>query len=211
MGSERLVASSLILCASISLSLTYTHKYTILYSYSLCPPRIRKAWRMPNKTIYVSDADLPIFERAQQLAGDNLSATIAQALRQYVESRERRVRGFREVTVKVGKQVYSHKRFMARLLAKGRFRGSTRYEVFEVYETRKGKIALYVRNVPSWWYAGRGESFDQGEAHDWADWRGEYALEIYDKLEEMKERVPEELYQAAEQALNGDVAEVLDI
>jgi hypothetical protein len=33
---------------------------------------------MPNRTIYVADADLPIFEKAQELAGENLSATIAE-------------------------------------------------------------------------------------------------------------------------------------
>ncbi len=41
---------------------------------------------MPNRTIYVADSDLPVFEKAQQLAGDNLSATIAQALRRFVEA-----------------------------------------------------------------------------------------------------------------------------
>ena len=40
---------------------------------------------MPNKTIYVADGDGPLFERAQALAGGNLSAAIAQALRQLVE------------------------------------------------------------------------------------------------------------------------------
>ena len=43
---------------------------------------------MPNKTIYVSDADVPTFERAQELAGGNLSATIVQALRRFVEMEE---------------------------------------------------------------------------------------------------------------------------
>ena len=43
---------------------------------------------MPNRTIYVADADLPIFEKAQKLAGDNLSAAIAQALHYFVEKEE---------------------------------------------------------------------------------------------------------------------------
>jgi EXLDI family protein len=43
---------------------------------------------MPTKTIYVADADLPIFERAQILAGDNLSATIVQALRRFVQAHD---------------------------------------------------------------------------------------------------------------------------
>ena len=32
---------------------------------------------VPNKTIYVSDGDLPLYQRAQELAGGNLSAAIA--------------------------------------------------------------------------------------------------------------------------------------
>ena len=34
---------------------------------------------VPNKTIYVADTDLPLFQRAQELTGDNLSATIVRA------------------------------------------------------------------------------------------------------------------------------------
>ncbi len=41
---------------------------------------------MPNKMIYVSEADLPIFERAQELAGSSLSAVIARALRLFVQT-----------------------------------------------------------------------------------------------------------------------------
>ena len=40
---------------------------------------------MPNKTIYVSDGDLPIYQRAQELAGGNLSSAITTALRRYVD------------------------------------------------------------------------------------------------------------------------------
>ena len=35
---------------------------------------------MPNRTIYVAGADLSIFEKAQKLAGDNLSAAIPEVL-----------------------------------------------------------------------------------------------------------------------------------
>jgi hypothetical protein len=40
---------------------------------------------VPNKTIYVSEGDLPVFQRAQELEGGNLSAAIAGALRRYVD------------------------------------------------------------------------------------------------------------------------------
>jgi hypothetical protein len=45
---------------------------------------------MPNKTIYVPDEDLPVFERAQAIAGGSLSATIVQALRDYIAAQEAR-------------------------------------------------------------------------------------------------------------------------
>lgn len=48
---------------------------------------------MPNKTIYVSDDDLALYKRAQELAG-NLSQAISTALRRYVEMEEGRLEGF---------------------------------------------------------------------------------------------------------------------
>src|SRR6266581_2750040 len=54
---------------------------------------------VPNKTIYVSDGDLPLYQRAQELAGDNLSAAITAALRRYVDIEEGRREGFDEITV----------------------------------------------------------------------------------------------------------------
>ena len=57
---------------------------------------------VPNKTIYVSDDDLPLYEQAQQMAGGNLSAAIARALRQYVTREEDREAGYRQVTVRAG-------------------------------------------------------------------------------------------------------------
>ncbi len=164
---------------------------------------------MPNRTIYVSDADLPLFERAQQLGG-NLSATIAQALRRYMEAQERKSAGFEEVRVKVGKIAYVQKRFMGRLLAKGRVAGphQERSEIYEVYATMKGNLALYTRNVPNWYYTGGKKDYDE---YDWSDQRGEYTLEVFPSLEELQGRIPEELYQAAAQALSGDSSELLDI
>ena len=57
---------------------------------------------MPNKTIYVSDDDLPLYQRAQELAGGSLSAALARALRRFVEMEEGRLEGYDEITVRVG-------------------------------------------------------------------------------------------------------------
>ena len=71
---------------------------------------------MPNKTIYVSDADLPVYQRAQELAGDNLSAAISAALRRYVDVEEGRLEGFDEITVRVGPSPGRKVRFTGVLL-----------------------------------------------------------------------------------------------
>ena len=57
---------------------------------------------VPNKTIYVSDGDLKLYQRAQELAGGNLSAAIAGALRRYVDVQEGLREGFDDVVVRVG-------------------------------------------------------------------------------------------------------------
>ena len=223
---------------------------------------------MPNRTIYVADADLPIFEKAQELAGDNLSATIAQALHRFVEAEEARGRGFEEVTVKVGKITHSYKRFRGRLLAKGRVReqndfidnsfpGSITndatkkhgreqnnpwdisYDItinkfgskakasehndardisYRVYQTAKGKLALYVRNLPNWnyWSSPGSWSYRNYEHRDWSYWpqeEQEFRFEVYDTVEQLAGNVPQELYETVIQALRGDPdgVEFLDI
>ena len=185
---------------------------------------------MPNRTIYVADADLPIFEKAQELAGDKLSATIAQALRRFVEAEEAKVSGFEEITIKVGKVARSYKRFQGRLLAKGRVReqNETRRIVYEVYQTAKGKLAVYIRNAPYWenpktWSSENWShrdwsqwSYKNWSHRDWSQWPNtdyEFRLEIYDELDELKDNVPQELYEAVAQALKGDPegVEYLDI
>ena len=64
-----------------------------VYSYVYLDPLGVTMLTVPNKTIYVSDGDLPLYQRAQELAGDNLSAAIAAALRRYVDVEEGRREG----------------------------------------------------------------------------------------------------------------------
>ena len=172
---------------------------------------------MPNRTIYVADTDLPTFEKAQELAGENLSATIAQALRRFVEAEEAKASGFEEITVKVGKITHSYKRFRGRLLAKGRVhnQNETRRTVYDVYQTVRGNLALYVRGAPNWenpkiW------SYKNWSHKDWSQWPNtdyEFRLEVYETLDELKDNVPLELYEAVTQALKRDPdgVEYLDI
>ena len=121
---------------------------------------------MPNKTIYVADADLPIFERAQELAGENLSATIVQALQRLVKVEEARAQGFGEIVLKVGNNgTYTSKAFLGRELAKRRARDPDAHRIVSqnVYQTVKGRLVLYSRTFPDWYVW---QSF--WEEDDWA-------------------------------------------
>jgi len=108
---------------------------------------------MPNKTIYVSDDDLPLLDQAQELSGANLSSTIAVALRQFVAATQADSHGYREITVRVGGPDGTRRqRFRGRRLARWRHVAaqSRRAEVFSVYQTEKGRFAVHIQRGPEW-------------------------------------------------------------
>jgi EXLDI family protein len=199
---------------------------------------------MPNKTIYVADSDLPIFERAQELAGENLSATIAEALRRFVEVEEARTRGFDEVRLKVGShKAYTVKRFIGRELARRRTRDeeSGRVTTQIVFQTARGRYALYTRVSPDWTHWGWGGDWDvdvdvdvdPGRGSRWRvrkgrdrfsggmtwggrDWFAfiegdERRLDVYESLDELKPHITEDLFNTVTQAMRGEQDEFLDI
>ena len=182
---------------------------------------------MPNRTIYVADADLPIFEKAQKLAGDNLSAAIAQALHYFVEKEEAKRSGFEEITVKVGKGFpYLTKQFRGRLLAKRRIRvqNATRLLTLVVYQTAKGRFAVYSKNTANWSDWSKSSKLSKGSHGDWDwdndwsnyDWSSyseddEHRLDVYDTLDDLKDTIPEELYESIVRYNNGEDVEILDI
>lgn len=199
---------------------------------------------MPNKTIYVADSDLPVFERAQELAGENLSATIAEALRRFVEAEEARSRGFDEVRLKVGAhKSYSVKRFNGRELARRRTRDEESHRVTTqiVFQTARGRYALYTRVSPDWtsWTWGWGGDWDVDvdvdpsrgsrwrvrkgrdrftggmtwSGQDWSAWieGDERRLDVYESLDELKPHIADELFSAVTQAMRGEQDEFLDI
>jgi EXLDI family protein len=179
---------------------------------------------MPNRTIYVSDADVALFEKAQALAGGNLSAAIAQALRRFVETQEVRSSGFEEITVRVGKQARVYKRFQGHLIARGHAlaQHDVRRVSYQIYRTPKENLAVYIRNTPNWnyWSSAKSRqrkwSSEDWSSEDWSSWNddeNEYRLEVYASLEELEPNVPPELFAAVVQALQGnsDGVEVLDI
>jgi EXLDI family protein len=211
---------------------------------------------VPNKTIYVSDDDLPLFERAQELAGANLSAAIVRALRRFIELEEAKQRGLEEITVivngpgahgrktgikdhiraKAGGTVseqgaHRRKRFLGYRLVRwlqptADGKGT---EILNVYRTAGNRYALHTRSIPDWPLSG-GDPDIAGDPKNWSvgsgflqrlmtwgyDWEafkesGDYWLQVFDTLEELKPHVSNDLYRAVSQAMEEPEIEELDI
>jgi EXLDI family protein len=156
---------------------------------------------VPNKTIYVSDDDLRIFRRAQELAGGNLSAAIAAALRRYVDVEEGLLEGFKEITLRVGPGKGRKVRFEGVLLGDWGASNGSREEHFRVYRSRKGKFVLHVERSPDWSYRGADgkpagwRSYLGLGAQSWSFTAGESTLEVVDSLEALRDKMPPELYE----------------
>jgi EXLDI family protein len=181
----------------------------------------------------VADADLPIFERAQELAGENLSATIVAALRRFVAAEETRESGFGETLVKVGENgLFTQKQFAGRELAKLRIPDlqSGRTTLLVVYQTIRGRLALYTRTSADWSAWGQAwaekwrkqqlkmhnhdDDVDWGESWGWSSWNSKgsvYRLDVYESADELRDHVPSELHAAVVRALGGNEIEILDI
>jgi EXLDI family protein len=174
---------------------------------------------VPNKTIYVSDGDLPLYHRAQELAGDNLSAAIASALKRYVELEEGRLEGFDEVIVKVGLGAGRRVRFSGLLLGEWGSTANDRYETWKVYRTRTGKFAVHHERSPAYTMTDASGQRAKG-------WRATYlgigvtsfgtstgdaTLEVVDSVEALQDKIPEQLYAMVAEAAASPVVEDLDI
>lgn len=187
---------------------------------------------MPNKTIYVSDDDLPLFERAQELAGANLSSSIVRALRRFIELEEAKQKGFDEFTVIVNTEgAHRSKRFMGQRLvrwvqpsAKGK--GA---EVLNVYRTARGRYALHTRSIRDWdlsWgdpeyvnnskNAGIGPGLVEkviawGRSFEHIGISSDYSLQVFETLEDLKGNISRDLFTVVTQAMEGPDIEDIDI
>ena len=102
---------------------------------------------MPNKTIYVSQNDVSVFEQAQQIAGEALSSVIARALREYVARHQEKEKGMKEVSVKVGsRNSEREQRFIASRVGnwKGLSEAKDWWLEATVYRTQKANWAVFL-------------------------------------------------------------------
>src|SRR6478735_7645134 len=106
---------------------------------------------VPNKTIYVSDGDLKLYQRAQELAGGNLSAAIAAALKRYVNVQEGLSEGFEDVVVRVGIGTGRKVRFIGVLVGEWVDSSTKRADHYRVWRGRTGKFVVHVERQPDWW------------------------------------------------------------
>jgi len=157
---------------------------------------------MPNKTIYVTETDLPIFERAQELAGNNLSATIAEALKRFIKVEEAKRSGFEEITVKLGEDgTYQNKRFIGKELARTQILEDESIKVLIIYETAKHRYALYTKEVKDMSASliqmkitkRLMEKFGVDEEMV-SPSKNKYRLDVFDTLSELKPHIPDRLY-----------------
>jgi EXLDI family protein len=160
---------------------------------------------------------MPLYQRAQELAGGNLSAAIANALRRYVEVEDGRRDGFDEITVRVGPKAGRKVRFTGVLLGTWGNTTSGRAEIVNVYRSRSGKFVIHKQRTPDWttrdadgrpggWRAWLGIG-----DFSWAGSTGESTLDVVDTVEELREKVPPELFDLVAAAAKQPVVEDLDI
>jgi len=102
---------------------------------------------MPNKTIYVSQSDIPTFEAAQQIAGEAMSSVIAKALREYVARHQEKGKDMKEIGVKIGsKEAEREQRFIAAEMGKWKGISDDKQWWLEavIYHTQKGNWAVWL-------------------------------------------------------------------
>ncbi len=153
---------------------------------------------MPNKTIYVSDADLPVFQRAQELAGGatcprpSPKPCIASS-----RSRKDSWRDSRRSPFESGSGRGKLQRFQGVLLADWNRSTATGVERYRAYRTRAGKLAVHVSRP-------KGFVHTAGKDGQLTGWRKHFAtdqqwgrnppaaaiLEVFDTFEDLRAEVP---------------------
>jgi EXLDI family protein len=176
---------------------------------------------MPNKTIYVSDDDLPLYQRAQELAGGTLSAAISAALRRYVEVEEGRKQGYDEIVVRVGPGLGRKRRFSGVLLAQWERSTNERTESFRVYRSRSEKFVVHLErseahtnvgpNAEKWNTGWRAWVGDWSANQTWTRTPAESSLRIAESLDELRDMLPAELYDLVVDVTDQPTIEDLDI
>lgn len=173
---------------------------------------------VPNKTIYVSDGDLSLYQRAQELAGGNLSSAIAKALRRYVDVEEGALEGFDEITVRVGVGTGRKVRFTGVMVGEWLDTRDKGAEHSRVFRGRSGRYVVHVERSAEWWAV----DAEGKPAVGWRSWLGmgdlrygssprESTLEVVDTLDALRDKVSPELFEMVARSARQPTVEQLEI
>jgi EXLDI family protein len=167
---------------------------------------------MPNKTIYVSNEDQSVYERAQALAGDNLSSVLVRALKEFISRTEAQAKGLKEVVIQTGiKGLQQEKRFNGRLVIKWQGAGDNNdWYTSRVFRTAKNQWAVELTKQPNL------EIFRQRDfwrTADYFEYTPDTQLLVLKTLKEAEGVLPSALIKVMHQAQSKDEApvEYLDI
>lgn len=176
---------------------------------------------VPNKTIYVSDDDMPLLQRAQEIAGGNMSSAIATALRRYVDNEDAKNDGFDEIVVRVGSGKGRPQRFMGTLIGEWMQSSNKGTETCRLYRTRKGYFAVHRErseqyipfgpNAEKWNTGWRAWIGDWSSNQTWVTTAAESTLKVAKTFEELQELIPDELLGSVRESLQTPDVEDLDI
>ena len=141
-------------------------------------------------------------------------------------------RGLEEITVIVnGNGAHRRKRFMGQRLVRWLqpTKNDEGTDILSVYRTGGKRYALHTRSIPDWDFS-EGDPDYWGNPKNWGvrngilqrlmgfgwDWEtfkesGDYSLQVFETLEELKAHVSDDLFKAVSQAMEGPDMEELDI
>ena len=150
---------------------------------------------MGNKTIYVSEKDEQLFDRAKDIAGEALSTVIARALREFVSRHEKQAQGMKEISVKVGQlNTQREQRFIGQEIGKWSGFSDNKEWLMDakIYRTQKGNWAILLHQSakatlltnPKEW-SKNAEYLEQTKGSE---------LIVAETLENLKSKLPRALY-----------------
>lgn len=150
---------------------------------------------MPNKTIYVSEKDASLFEKAKQIAGEALSSVIVRALSEYIARHQNRSKGMKDVSVKVGiAGVEREQRFIGSRF--GEWNGFSNDKVWfmkgVIYKTQKENWAVLLETICKASLLTNKKEWK--ESGDYLINPNKSELVIGKSPEELKGKLPTELY-----------------
>ncbi len=162
---------------------------------------------MPNKTIYVSEHDVSLFDEAKDIAGEALSTVIARALREYVSKHQKKAQGMKEISVKVGSHnSQREQRFIG--VEIGKWSGFSDDKVWlmdaKMYQTQKGNWAILLRHSSKASLLTNPQEWQKNA--EYLENSTKTELIVGENLKQLKEKLPLSLYSTLE-----DMSKKLDI